>query len=91
VVSFPKFFTHSSPFPGNSDASSIRPDPLLLRPDLAGEWVPAAGGGWRWACVHACAALREVRALLTKCRYFAKPDGLPSQSKSDGPNFLASL
>lgn len=31
------------------DASSVRPDPLLLRPDLAGEWVPAAGGGWRWA------------------------------------------
>ena len=33
------------------DASCVRPDPLLLRPDLAGEWVPAAGGGWRWACV----------------------------------------
>lgn len=31
------------------DASSVRPDPSLLRPDLAGEWVPAAGGGWRWA------------------------------------------
>ena len=76
------------PFPGNTDASSIRPDPLLLRPDLAGEWVPAAGGGWRWAYVRACAALREtMRALLTVYRYFAKPDGTVSSSV---PNILAS-
>jgi hypothetical protein len=43
-----------------ADASSIQPDPLLLRPDLAGEWVPAAGGGWRWACVSACAMLHAA-------------------------------